>query len=663
MSKMNFKSTLWALAFACAAVSCSDELENGPNNNEGNELNGPTAYMKVTVNQGQTTRASGGEEGDTENGETGETGSEEEYTVNDITVILFDKGEGEDDLTQFTGVSKIVGYGFEKTTGMQIGSEDWHDRTATVTIKLTENPESFDGKTYGVITVANLGENNGLLTKLSATEGKISTGAQLANYLQTTAYSEAGGKYSKFIMSTHNDQYGENAKIFDKVTLVANATADNAPQADVHVERLAAKIRINEHKPEGVSNNFIYTVGSGDAEAKVRLEKVAVVNQLNSGTYLLKRVTASSTLGTDATDDTYLGNETVDNDGAGTNYVIDPWTRNKNQAGLNNITGITGAGITTTLVYKNAYSGTTIGEMWGGADFVTKALTGEGVSYPLTLAYTQENTAGANMQKNGYSTGALFQATYFPKKWGKTNAEGTKVEAAEIDYNGTDNTGSGYDAIGSGTTVSDDFKFYVYDNAIYADMEAVFNVDAFTAQSELDGVKGATIYKYSSFSDNITSVGKKAFFESPLCKYAADPTGYIAYLKKKCDSNEDGILDKDISESSMFESTDAISTYESSDDGKTAIAENIKVYDKGVCYYPYWIRHADNGKPNEMGVMEFAIVRNNIYDLTVTGISKLGLSGADAPVPGKDNESNEVYFKVVVNVKNWVVRSNSGIIL
>ncbi len=659
--KVNWK--LWPLAFAAAAfVGCTDDDDmNGTSNGNGNELSGPTAYMKVTVNQGQTTRASGGEEGDTDNGE---TGSEEEYTVNDITVILFDKGDGEESLSQFTGDSKIVGYGFEQTTGMQIGSEDWHDRTATVTIKLTENPESFDGKTYGVITVTNLGENNGLLSKLSAAENKISTGAQLANYLQTTAYSEAGGKYSKFIMSTHNDQYGQNTKIFDKVTLVANATADNAPQADVHVERLAAKIRINEHETEGVSNNFIYTVGSGDAEAKVRLEKVAVVNQLNSGTYLLKRVTENTTLGAVATSDTYLGNETADSDGAGTNYVVDPWTRNKTKDGLSNITDISGAGsITTKLAYKNAYSGTTIGEMWGGADFVTKALTGEGVSYPLTLAYTQENTAGADMQKNGYSTGALFQATYFPKKWGKTNVEGTNVEAVEVDYNGTEEDGFGYDAIGSSTTVSDDFKFYVYNNAIYADMEAVFNVDAFTAQSELDGVVGATIYKYSSFSDNITNVGKKAFFESPLCKYAADPTGYIAYLKKKCDSDGDGVLDDGLDENSKFESEDAISTYESSDDGKTAIAENIKVYDKGVCYYPYWIRHADNGKPNEMGVMEFAIVRNNIYDLTVTGISKLGLSGADAPEPGKDNESKEVYFKVVVNVKNWVVRSNSGIIL
>ena len=33
---MKLKSTLWALAFACAAVSCSDDLESGPNGNNGN---------------------------------------------------------------------------------------------------------------------------------------------------------------------------------------------------------------------------------------------------------------------------------------------------------------------------------------------------------------------------------------------------------------------------------------------------------------------------------------------------------------------------------------------------------------------------------------------------------------------------------------------------
>ena len=37
---MRLKSTLWALAFACAAMSCSDDLENGPGNKNDNEKKG-----------------------------------------------------------------------------------------------------------------------------------------------------------------------------------------------------------------------------------------------------------------------------------------------------------------------------------------------------------------------------------------------------------------------------------------------------------------------------------------------------------------------------------------------------------------------------------------------------------------------------------------------
>lgn len=41
-------------------------------------------------------------------------------------------------------------------------------------------------------------------------------------------------------------------------------------------------------------------------------------------------------------------------------------------------------------------------------------------------------------------------------------------------------------------------------------------------------------------------------------------------------------------------------------------------------YYYYWNRHNDNGFPGTMGTMEFGVVRNNVYKLAVTGISKLG---------------------------------------
>ena len=55
---MNFKSTLWALAFACAAVSCSDDVDDGLNNgNNGSEQNGETAKINVAINTETITRA------------------------------------------------------------------------------------------------------------------------------------------------------------------------------------------------------------------------------------------------------------------------------------------------------------------------------------------------------------------------------------------------------------------------------------------------------------------------------------------------------------------------------------------------------------------------------------------------------------------------------
>lgn len=50
----------------------------------------------------------------------------------------------------------------------------------------------------------------------------------------------------------------------------------------------------------------------------------------------------------------------------------------------------------------------------------------------------------------------------------------------------------------------------------------------------------------------------------------------------------------------------------------------IRFYEGGRCYYTYWINHADDGDDNRIGPMEFAIVRNNVYKINVTGISGIG---------------------------------------
>lgn len=88
-------------------------------------------------------------------------------------------------------------------------------------------------------------------------------------------------------------------------------------------------------------------------------------------------------------------------------------------------------------------------------------------------------------------------------------------------------------------------------------------------------------------------------------------------------------------------------------------AEGEKYY----CDYYYWNRHNDNNEPQKMGPMEFGAVRNNIYKLVVTDISKLGhptikTNDPDPVDPDDPDETSDFYMKVKVTVKKWGVRVN-----
>lgn len=81
-------------------------------------------------------------------------------------------------------------------------------------------------------------------------------------------------------------------------------------------------------------------------------------------------------------------------------------------------------------------------------------------------------------------------------------------------------------------------------------------------------------------------------------------------------------------------------------------------------YYYYWIRHRNNSDNNTMGPMEFATVRNNVYKLSVTKISKIGYpriqdNNPDPIDPENPDETTERYITVEVKVLPWVVRENN----
>lgn len=81
------------------------------------------------------------------------------------------------------------------------------------------------------------------------------------------------------------------------------------------------------------------------------------------------------------------------------------------------------------------------------------------------------------------------------------------------------------------------------------------------------------------------------------------------------------------------------------------------------CYYYYWNRHNDNGNPNQMGTMEFGVVRNNVYKLHVTSLKRLGHpfrpgNDPDPIKPETPDEETKLYMNLSVKVRPWTVRKN-----
>ena len=69
----------------------------------------------------------------------------------------------------------------------------------------------------------------------------------------------------------------------------------------------------------------------------------------------------------------------------------------------------------------------------------------------------------------------------------------------------------------------------------------------------------------------------------------------------------------------------------------------VTKYPDGICYYTYWIKHAGDGDNTKVSPMEYAIVRNNIYQLNVTSVSGIGT------VVPEDN----INATIKVYVVNW----------
>lgn len=414
--------------------------------------------------------------------------------------------------------------------------------------------------------------------------------ADVRDYIQTTAWTASGSDYSDFVMTSAAD-----------ATLTLNSNPESNPAtAEVDVERMAARL---DYKAEA-SYTCTDPKYSG---ATVEITGAALVNNLTAGSYLLKRV-ADDVDGVP----TYLGNETPDA-GVQTNYVLDPWTAVKTSA--NNSFTIGGEANKTAEDLYGEWFGNISQDPNHWAAYVQPGTeVTVGTETWQRIGYTLENTTAAEEAGKRYSTGVVFKAKFHPQ--GVAN-------------------------------YTDGETFFEYGTKIYASMENMMKNFYGSKFDELDDL----IKKCATWGD------VKQFITSTLL--TNDPSGYNKYLEGLAEGKNDSEVVSDVSSLTWSNYMKNECGYSKDENGKVVLDQNGKVtrialkpygtrtYEDATCYYTWWVRHSNDNDDTKKGIMEYAIVRNNIYKLTVESVYSLG-----GEVPDDESLIVDVY------VNDWLLLDN-----
>ncbi len=609
------------LPLAAVLTGCSDLFTDNVVDCGPADMATSSSYIKLSLSQASSsgTRATplGGELGDGT-----EKGQDYENTVNSAALFLYagDENTRVNTTEESTPVTMVVFNSFEQTT-----DERPYDNIAVSAAQSV----SLDNGTYRVIAIANPKDLTWARDKGSElTLGDVRDHIEKEAWTETTA---TGGTktYSSFLMTSENDEKGS------LITLEDNPQDDPATTF-VEVERMAARVdyqatgtfTINEDEDGNVT-------GDGDSNytgAKVEITGAAIVNNLTAGSYELKRVST----GLEGTV-TYLGSETADETTSiATNYVIDPWTDEKTGGSSVTIDGETKEVKDLYGVYYPGYA--TDGDeqnpsYWAGLVKAGTQVTVDGEDWNI-VGYTMENTTYADYTSKAYSSAIVFGAKFTPAT---ETVRNSFYEDYEFNY---------------GTST-----FFRWNNILYAtaeDMMAVAYPNVFTTEN---------MFGEETFT-SITDLEGLAEFAATLRD--DDPTGYKAYLQGIVDEGEfptSSLSDLywetymenecgykfDTTNGVTINAFDVETTYTSTRAALNTLTDGaVSTYEDSQCYYTWWIRHSNDDTEehdgNETnGIMEYAIVRNNIYKLQVTSVYSIG---GDIPQEG---------LRIYVYVKDWTM--------
>lgn len=558
--RLHHRPLLGAVLMAAVLSGCgeSDDLQAGqPSTGAGKHYVSLTFTMPTQDESSRAGNPTGGEGGDGY-----EQGQDNENTITDAVAFFFQNNGAGVNGDASTPVRYMYFDDFQEYTK---GDGNGKDRV----YKTKPIPTDLYGE-YNVLVVANPGTDSWwTATTLGAVRDEV----------LTQAWAKEGEEYSYFLMSSAKDA---TIQISD-----ANNTEATAVNTEIKVERMAA--RVDYKKDVNYTCTDLNYTG-----ATVEIKGAILVNNLTEpGSYAMKRVSTATTGG----DITYLGKETLGDDGFPSNWVQDPTTGNKSSA-------VFGVSWTDTRASDPNW--------WSGKATIGKPITKEDGEWNI-LGYTLENITALGETKHEYNTAVVFMAKFHPV--GLQNYQ-------------------------------DGDTFFELGNTLYASMEDL-----------MAGFSGRTVNAMNAALEGCASWDDVESFYNTLRD--DDPCGYKLWLKEQIDESK--TLD-DVKQSLTWTSyMKNVCGYSSTftneiysvtiDDGVESTAAILakygtRTYEDATCYYTWWIRHANDGSEDTNGVMEYAIVRNNIYELNVTKISSLG-----GYIPNEEEHG----FIVTVYVKDWTM--------
>ena len=549
----------------------------------------PYAYVSIALSTAMTPSTRANPTGG-EDGDGEEPGQANENEVNDITLFFYEAtGDKTDKGVNSAAETKVIRQYFGNNDINYTTGQQASTNTVPVEQLLVNH-------NYHVLAVVNGGESFG---ENITTLGGLQQATVKEIYTVGT-----DGSYSNFLMSSADDE--------SQPLLITPSNSENNPATTrIDVERVTARVDYRALGTGGVATEGnLYEI---DGVGTAKITGAMLVNTLNANqsSYLLKRVTEENGPFS-TTDIIYLGKETSTPSGVATNYVIEPLSVQKN------------ADKSMAAYYDNYFHSFDYGNAddWESLFTPGTSITdSEGEDW-YRIGYPKENTAEES--SSFYTTGVVFRAEICLDK--STQAR----------------------------------TFFEYENQHYTTLEDLMEgVEGVNDWSVINGTWG-TDWTWSTFKSNIIDKLEES-----------DPTGYKAFLERQLPTDLSGKVTNSAAlrwaayaEASLYYTNKngtvtldlrggdtrlALLRVHLKEDG-TLPETRVRTYKDGIAYYTYWIKHSNDNNEDTEGIMEYGIVRNNLYQLNVTGISMVG-----------DDTPGGRSLQISVTVRDWEMKDPEDI--